>query len=746
MSSSGGGGSARKLGRYHLVEPIGGGPTGEVFRAKVYGVAGFERQFAVKRFHAELVKAPETTSALASAARQYGNLEHPRIARMQEFGVAGGETFAAIEMVEGIDVAKLVQATFGQGQPLVMGAGLTLIKQAARAVGYAHGRGICHHGICPTNILCQPEGDVKVTDFGFLPPRLPARPADDLTLLARMPYLAPEQLIGEETSAATDVFQLGVVLYEVLTGEKPFSGRMTLDVAQAILSGAPAPLSAPKPVVQLMFRALARSPLERFPDAGALADGIEAALRATPLPGGTRDIANIVRSAADRLEQLSSEQMSGAFAFPMPAPPSSAMPAAGPAMPPPGPAMPPPTPLPSPAAVAAGESPLARALKKGTAPPPIPPAPGSGMRRTVMGVAPIPAPGSERVAFNHVDEDAPTRVREDMASGDIRPSASQSDVTPLPVPLPADPSLDLDFSPRESQVRRASELADSLAPGAYRDGPGPPTAGAEPMQIVEIEADAPPMMPPPFEQPATAPKRGTSRVLLVVAAAALMGAGGFFGYRQLFPEEDAATQPKRPGTASKVEPPKAAGIDAGTAVAAAPVGDAGAVAVAAKPSDAAPAVVAAAPPDAAPKRPPAAEGKLVIESKPDGAVVYLGGTEVGETPITIDATPDSHVLALVKPGYKLHVAQVEGSGHIDVALTAVTPINGRAGIKVRCKKKNRYYVILDGEDTGQLCPTERLGVSLGEHVVEIYDPVTDTRNSFPANVKETRRSLRVRVD
>jgi serine/threonine-protein kinase len=145
-----GAGTGRRLGRYHLSDPLGGGPTGEVFRAKVYGVAGFERQFAVKRFHPELVKDPEVASRMAAAARMYGSLEHPRIARLHEYGVSGGETFIATELVTGLDLARLI-AVAGSGEPLVAGAVVALVSQTARAVGYAHGRGISHLGICPSS-------------------------------------------------------------------------------------------------------------------------------------------------------------------------------------------------------------------------------------------------------------------------------------------------------------------------------------------------------------------------------------------------------------------------------------------------------------------------------------------------------------------------------------------------------------------------------------------------------------------
>src|SRR5262249_31912796 len=128
------------LGRYHLVEPLGGGPTGEVFRAKVYGLAGFERQFAVKRFHAALAQDPIAAEILVAAARAYGGLSHPRIATMHEFGGA----FIAVELVEGVDAARLIAATTGAGQSVPLGARLLILSAVARVVAYAHGRGVLH--------------------------------------------------------------------------------------------------------------------------------------------------------------------------------------------------------------------------------------------------------------------------------------------------------------------------------------------------------------------------------------------------------------------------------------------------------------------------------------------------------------------------------------------------------------------------------------------------------------------------
>src|SRR5258706_1683140 len=110
-----------RVGRYQLLEPIGVGPSGSVSRAKVFGVAGFERQFAVKRFHAELTATASMAQALSAAARAYGGLEHPRIARMSEFGVAQGTTFTAVEYVAGLDSVRLIAEARLAGSMLAAG-------------------------------------------------------------------------------------------------------------------------------------------------------------------------------------------------------------------------------------------------------------------------------------------------------------------------------------------------------------------------------------------------------------------------------------------------------------------------------------------------------------------------------------------------------------------------------------------------------------------------------------------------
>lgn len=763
MSSLDAAAAGRRLGRYHLAEPLGGGPTGEVYRAKVYGVAGFERQFAVKRFHKELVRDPDVAAELATATRMYGSLEHPRIARLHEYGVAGGETFTAVELVEGIDLSRLVGTSWGMGEPLLAGAAAALVSQLARAIGYAHGRGITHLGVCPTNLIATPAGDVKVTDFGVLPPRLPSKPGNDPTLVARIGYLAPEQLVGEETSAATDVFQIGAVAYELFTGDRCFRGSTSFDIAQTILSSQPATPPLPKPLIKVLLRCLARSPFERFPDAGAFADALDAAVRSTPLPGAKRDISTAVTAAVEKIAQMNKGQASGALSFPLPAPPPS-MPFGGP-----------------------GD----RASTELTEERPTIP------RKTMMGAGvgdppfKIPDIVPQLPARDDHEDNAPTTIRE-RQQGMLQPIATPAAgrppsappvpavpappgfAPPRPASEPSMPEIELSLSdlevPGDSQVVPLANLevgdvttprspsAPAAMPAGRLDSTGSlgslddPTPLPAPMPHDDLPEALPLMADPSGSYqlqpgPSQPPPRSRGRGLLLGLGLVLfagIGAGGYFGYQHLTRDDGTQVAEARTNDAP-ADPAAKPAVDP---KAADPAVDPKAAdpAVDPKAADALDAGAASDDPDGDEQETAAEPGKLLVTSEPAGARVYVDGTYKGKTPMTADGVSDQVSIAVILPGYKLYTATISGTGGHKVELAEVTPPDGPAGIKVRCKQKNRYYVIVDGNDVGQLCPTERIGVEKGDHEVVVYDPETEQRRSFRIEIKQTRNSYRVYVD
>lgn len=647
--------SSRRVGRYHLGEPLGGGPSGEVFRAKIYGVAGFEREFALKRIHPGLLDVPGARRALEEAARRWAALEHPRIARLHEHDFQRPDAFVAAELVSGLDAGSLVAATHGQGEPLAAGAATAILGQAARAVGYAHTQGVVHAGLCPTNLIGTPGGEIKVTDFGLLPPRLPPSPAEDATLVGRLPYLAPEQMAGAPATATSDVFALGALFYELLTGERAFAGASGAEIAAA-LGSPPDTAGVPRPLAQVLERCFARAPTDRFPNAAALADELEAATRGMLMRGDSRDVGRVVRQALDKLESMRRGQVSGVLSFPVPRPP------------PPGQAKP----------------------------------------------APLPAAGlgvPNLELDDRVSDESPQWVNDEDLLEESVDLATDVRAMALPPPAPTQPPAPAEPLPMPPPVP---------APGAEAS---PPAAAGTDLGITTPFIREPPPADDFGAAPEPAPAFGEAflassepgpwgRRMLVGAALLALGAIGFFGYLLIVGDEASRASTGRPDAAPRAS---------------------------------------AAPADAGPPEPPPVDAappptELSIASEPSGAAVYLDGTRVGETPVELEPTSDRHRLALILPGYKLHTDEIDGAGEVAVKLEEVTPGGGRAGIKVRCHKKNRYYVFIDGHDAGQLCPTERLGVDMGPHAVEIYDPVTDTRRRFDVVVKQTRLSHRVYVD
>jgi serine/threonine-protein kinase len=766
-----------------------------VYRAKVYGVAGFERQFAVKRFHPALVALPAISQGLSQAARAYGSLEHPRIARLHEYGIAAGEVFTATEMVSGLDVMRLVAATHGAGAPLPPGAALALVTQVARAVGYAHGRGVNHLGLCPTNILVTPDGDVKVTDVGVFAQTLTMRPSDDDRLSVRIHYLAPEQMINEPASAASDVFALGALIHELVTGERAFVGVTTLDVEHAILSGHVRDAGLPKPLARVLARCFARSPFERFPDARALADAIDAALRVSPVVGGRRELGQIVKDAVVRLEAMNEGQLSGAMVLAMPMAPSPAQ-TRGAAQASIGRSSEIVTAIherPSGLALAPPASAPARRKPQPTQPPPITPptvVPTVRPVRPPAVIPPIPAIPPPGVATPRIDEDSDERtLQRDPIAPQLSPGLGAlpglpsrlPNASPLPFQTPEpDPEPEVEIEPDGPPMRRSNLRLDSAWPTgdhmAIPDGAAPLDDGirrSEPLiemipsdvidddsegipvlpeERVEVAAPVAPAavkvrepVPEPEPEPAPAPKKSSAvwTVLFLMLCAAV-GTGAVLAWNRWLRDRPSGT-----AASTDAEPEIEAPV-----IATAPK-DAATKAV--EPKDAATKVVKATAPvdagvpavvtDAAPTPPlPAGDGPLVIESQPPGARVFVDGADQGKAPAKVATSGDSHTLAVFLPGYELYTADIGGSGTQVATLTKATPTEGMGGIKILCKEKKRYYVSVDGKGTGQLCPTERIGVTLGTYTVEIYDFVTESRKTFPAKVTGTGASKRIRID
>jgi hypothetical protein len=352
--------------------------------------------------------------------------------------------------------------------------------------------------------------------------------------------------------------------------------------------------------------------------------------------------------------------------------------------------------------------------------------------RRVLPTAPPDDAFERDTEMNQSDEEASSNILQAAARaaemGLAQPVAS-GNAPPAPArPLPPGPeSVEIEIvrphlEPELGTIPTPLPGAATLPDMNYPQAPVPYMPGP------------PPGYQPPLQMQPPRSGRTLLKILLVVVLLGAMAAGGYFGYMALVAEDDdsgqshTAAAPTQPAPAPVT--PTAASADAGAAVQPTPT----------------PTPIPAAADAGAAAQPPTTAIDLSINSTPPDAKVYLDGAPVGKTPLRLDATEDRHKLALILPGYKLHTAEIDGKGTVQVDLEEVTPSQGPAGIKVKCKEKNRYYVIVDGVDTGQNCPTERIGSEMGEHNVEIYDPVNDSRRTFPINIVQTRLSHRVKVD
>ena len=257
--------------RYHFDHWIAAGGMGEVWQATD---TLLDREVAVKVLRRELAQDPVLRQRFAAEARHAGSLQHRHVASVLDYGeiTADGHTpqpFLVMELVEGQPLSALLTG----GQALAPALAADLIAQAAEGIEAAHALGIVHRDVKPGNLLVTADGQVKVTDFGV------ARAADaaSLTLTGHLigtpHYLSPEQAEGRTATPVSDVYALGIVLFECLTGRKPFAGESPVATAvMQIREPLPAfPAGVPDRLQRIVQVATAKDPTARFRSAGAMA-------------------------------------------------------------------------------------------------------------------------------------------------------------------------------------------------------------------------------------------------------------------------------------------------------------------------------------------------------------------------------------------------------------------------------------------------------------------------------------------
>ena len=253
--------------RYELEELVGTGGMSSVYKARDRLL---ERNVALKVLHPQYSDDAEYVERFRREARSVAQLSHPHIVTVIDWGEDGGQQFIVIEFVDGENLKQLI----GRIGPLPVRRAVELALEIADALAFAHDHGLVHRDVKPQNVLLTPDGDAKVTDFGIARSLDVERGVTQTgTVLGTSNYLSPEQASGQPVTPATDVYSLGVVLYELLTGDVPFPGENFVAVAMKHINEPPPDLTARRPDVPLRLvaaveRALEKDPSRRFQSMG----------------------------------------------------------------------------------------------------------------------------------------------------------------------------------------------------------------------------------------------------------------------------------------------------------------------------------------------------------------------------------------------------------------------------------------------------------------------------------------------
>jgi TolB-like protein/Tfp pilus assembly protein PilF len=286
-----------RLGAYDILSPLGKGGMGEVWRARDPRLG---REVAIKVLPADVAAHPDRLARFEREARAVAALNHPNLVTLHSIEEADGVRFLTMEVVEGETLDRVV--VHGG---LATGRVLDLAIPIADALAAAHQKGVVHRDLKPANVMVSREGRVKVLDFGLAklgdadPFGGPAGATQAPTMespisaiglvVGTVPYMAPEQLRGEPADARTDLFALGVVLYELATGKRPFGGATSVEVSSAILRDVPPPPSSlrgdvPKDLERIISRCLEKDPERRVQTAKDVRNELELVRRAVAPP------------------------------------------------------------------------------------------------------------------------------------------------------------------------------------------------------------------------------------------------------------------------------------------------------------------------------------------------------------------------------------------------------------------------------------------------------------------------------
>jgi serine/threonine-protein kinase len=295
-------------GRYEIIEAAGDGGMATVYRAVTRGAAGFQRPVAIKRVHDHLAGNTEFVRMFIEEARVCSELDHPNIVQVHDFGVDKQGYYLVMEWVDGLHLGQYVSAFVKRGQQVPYRLAAVIASQVLAGLAEAHERigasgepaPVIHRDVTPHNILVSVTGVAKLTDFGLARAMDRARMTNPDVVKGKLSYLAPELVQGKPATTRSDMYSLGIALWEALTGERLFAGESDQERIRKVRNGEVPPLAErrtdlPDALIAAVHRALALDPEQRFESAEAM--GRELLRIVAHDPVSPREVGQSVREA-----------------------------------------------------------------------------------------------------------------------------------------------------------------------------------------------------------------------------------------------------------------------------------------------------------------------------------------------------------------------------------------------------------------------------------------------------------------
>jgi len=277
-----------QLGTYELLRPLAQGGMADIYLARRLGPGQFEREVAVKVLNRQRAAEAEACAMFLDEARVVAMLHHHNIASVLDVDVVDGQHYLAMEYVDGADLREVVGTAQRHGKQLPLEAAVAIVCAAAAGLDHAHRRcapdgrplKLVHRDVSLSNVMVGHDGAVKVIDFGIASTTIASVHTSPGVVRGKASYMSPEQCLGDRVDHRSDVFALGVVLYELTTGARCFHGKTDFDRMLAVVRTdyiAPSDLVAHFPVglSDVISTALAGKPARRFPSAAAMIEALE---------------------------------------------------------------------------------------------------------------------------------------------------------------------------------------------------------------------------------------------------------------------------------------------------------------------------------------------------------------------------------------------------------------------------------------------------------------------------------------